>query len=186
VPDPKFTPPRDDHDANQAVAVNSEGTETADDVSSMSSPEPIPVTTSSQFMKPVANKPIASSSSGNREEGTHNPVFQQVDDDFQIMLNRRASLIGSLVKKRVFDYADFDQFGFYDYLSMRNTSKQHLLTRFLNRHSLSLSYLISLARLFIRGRFDEELQYLEKEDQLQALAEYLVNVFLNEKSQAES
>jgi hypothetical protein len=106
-------------------------------------------------------------------------MFTQVQTDFIEMLDSKKDFIISLVQQGIVRYAAFDKYGFFDYVGMRGTKDEAFLINVCQSRGLKLDSIITLARVYIREKFENYLLYQGRDVQLQAVAEYLANVFLN-------
>jgi hypothetical protein len=111
------------------------------------------------------------------------PMFSEVEKLFVDFLSSKLDYIKSLVDQKIVNYHAFDLFAFYDYVGMLTSGKEEMFHSILKRHGVNYEQHITTARVFLRSKFDDDLMYAHKENQLQALAEFMINVYINQLGQ---
>jgi hypothetical protein len=131
-------------------------------------------------------------SSGNQAQGNvaepscsniDDPMFSEVEKIFVNFLSSKLDFIQSLVDQKIVNYHAFDLFAFYDYVGMLSSGKEEMFHSILKRHGVNYEQHITTARVFLRSKFENDLMYAHKENQLQALAEFMINVYINQLGQ---
>jgi hypothetical protein len=167
VPDPKF-------------ALTAQPEEDTSDATPLTSPEPI-VSTKERVKPKTAStgEPTVDDNTEDEDE-----MFTQVEQEFVNFLLEKKGFLCSLIDQCVTDYIGFDQAGNYDYLGMRGTEYMPQLRYACKRYHVRIDSCILKARLFIREHLEWRLLYQDREPQLQAVAEFITNHFMNHRYQA--
>jgi hypothetical protein len=177
VPTARFTREDKETENNNAPEDTDEGlggqVSTTEETSDLSSPEPAQVPTSSDARPPG----LIQSAREARE------MFSKVDRRFLQMLDERQDYLISLINQQKVAYTAFDLFGFYDYYGMKETEDEVILARIASDFGIRIDALVTCARVYIREKYDDYLMYRGKEHQLQAVSEFMVNVFINKLCQ---
>jgi hypothetical protein len=146
----------------------------------LTSPEPI-------VTGGAAVQPSTSSSIKDLPENTstddEDAMFTKVEQEFGTFLLNKKDFLCSLIDQCVTDYSRFDQAGHYDYLGMRGTEYMPQLRYACKKYHVRIENCVLKARLFIREHLEWRLLYQDREPQLQAVAEFITNHFMNYRYQ---